>query len=166
MTLSIENEVDVKWDFDYELLAKEIITATLEHFNCPYETDISIFITDNEGIREINLEQREIDAPTDVLSFPMLEFDEPGNLDMLKGLETSDVFNPENLELLLGDIVLSAERIETQAEEYGHSIKREYGFLITHSMLHLLGYDHMESDEAEIMEELQRTILQKIGLNR
>ena len=102
----------------------------------------------------MNLEQRGIDRPTDVLSFPMIEYDAPGDFSVIDE-ETGDAFTPETGELMLGDIVISKEKVLSQAEEYGHSPKREYAFLIAHSMLHLFGYDHMEEEERAEMEAHQ-----------
>ena len=112
----------------------------------------------------MNLEQRGIDRPTDVLSFPMIEYDAPGDFSVIDE-ETGDAFNPETGELMLGDIVISKEKVLSQAEEYGHSPKREYAFLIAHSMLHLFGYDHMEEEERAEMEA-QRAIMEKVGIPR
>ena len=102
----------------------------------------------------MNLEHRGIDRATDVLSFPMLEFDHPGDFSIIDE-ETADVFDPESGELMLGDIVISVDKVLEQAQEYGHSPKREYAFLIAHSMLHLCGYDHMDDEERKVMEEKQ-----------
>ena len=113
----------------------------------------------------MNLEQRGIDRPTDVLSFPMIEYDAPGDFSVIDE-ETGDAFNPETGELMLGDIVISKEKVLSQAEEYGHSPKREYAFLIAHSMLHLFGYDHMEEEERAEMEAHQRAIMEKVWIPR
>ena len=113
----------------------------------------------------MNLEQRGIDRPTDVLSFPMIEYDAPGDFSVIDE-ETGDAFNPETGELMLGDIVISKEKVLSQAEEYGHSPKREYAILIAHSMLHLFGYDHMEEEERAEMEAHQRAIMEKVGIPR
>ena len=110
-------------------------------------------------------QQRGIDRPTDVLSFPMIEYDAPGDFSVIDE-ETGDAFNPETGELMLGDIVISKEKVLSQAEEYGHSPKREYAFLIAHSMLHLFGYDHMEEEERAEMEAHQRAIMEKVGIPR
>ena len=87
----------------------------------------------------------------------MLEYETPGDLNGIE--ESADAFNPETGELMLGDIVISKDRVISQAEEYGHSVRREYAFLIAHSMLHLLGYDHMEETERKLMEDRQRGIM-------
>lgn len=165
MTIHIEKETEVKFDFEEELLIKEVIEAALDYEECPYETEINVILTDNEEIREINKEYREIDAPTDVLSFPMVEFKSPSDFDHVEG-EQEDCFHPDTGELMLGDIIVSVDKVRSQAKEFGHSEKRELGFLIAHSMLHLCGYDHMEEEEREIMEARQRTILDRIKLSR
>ena len=132
---------------------------------CPYECEVSVTLTDNEGIHEINMSERSIDSPTDVLSFPMLDFDSPGDLSYVEKYP-QDYFNPESGELLLGDIVISLEKVASQAEEYGHSQKREIAFLVAHSCLHLFGYDHIDDREREEMEELQNNILNMKGYTR
>lgn len=117
-------------------------------------------ICDDEEIHRINKEQRDIDKPTDVLSFPMLFFDENGDI-------IDSDYDMDGDFVILGDIVISAERAMEQAEEYGHSFKREMAFLTVHSMLHLLGYDHVTSEEDEkVMFQRQEEILSKIGITR
>lgn len=165
MTIHIEKETEVSFDFDEELLIKEVIEAALDYEECPYETEINVVLTNNEEIKVINKEYREIDAPTDVLSFPMVEFDEPSDFNHVEE-EQEDCFHPDSGELMLGDIIVSVDKVISQAKEFGHSEKRELGFLIAHSMLHLCGYDHMEEEEREKMEERQRAILDLIHLTR
>lgn len=121
--------------------------------------EVSILITDNEGIRELNREYREIDSATDVLSFPIIEFDDDGVM-----IEESGDYDGDYL--LLGDIVISLERALSQAEEYGHSLMREVGFLTVHSTLHLMGFDHMEEPYAAMMRDREKQILDKMGLKR
>ena len=105
-----------------------------------------------------------MDRCTDVLSFPMNEFRHP--LDFQQIEQEEDCFHPESGELLLGDIVISKEHVFAQAEEYGHSVKREFAFLIAHSMLHLFGYDHMEEEERLQMERMQEEILERMHITR
>lgn len=160
--------------FDYELACeavipyKDIITnavdVVLDCEDCPYEIEINVVITDNEEIRKTNKEFRGIDRATDVLSFPMLEYETPSDFDWLEDYE--EYFNPETGELLLGDIMISMDKVWEQAKEYGHSVERELAFLSVHSMLHLCGYDHMEEEEKEIMEEKQREIMNILGIHR
>ena len=130
-----------------KMLVREAILATLKYEKIKNACEVSVTFTDNEGIRAINREYRKIDAPTDVLSFPLFESDGEGTQ-------------------MLGDIVLSLEKCRAQAEEFGHSFEREAAFLTVHSMLHLLGYDHEtgEEDEAD-MRARQSAIMDKMGLS-
>lgn len=165
MSLQIEIETDIDLGIDINKEAKSIIDFTIDYLKCPYECEVNLTLTDNEGIHELNREYRDIDRPTDVLSFPMVDYEEPNNLSIAEE-NASDYFNPDTGELMLGDIVISAEKVIEQANEYGHSIRREFCFLIVHSMLHLFGHDHMEEDERIIMEGLQREILDAAGITR
>ena len=165
MSFYLEEETEVKFEFNYRKLAEQIVEFCLDYAKFPYEAEVNLTLTDNAGINAINKEFREIDRPTDVLSFPMLNYETPGDFAFLDE-EDSDDFNPDTGEALLGDIVISVEKVVEQAESYGHSIEREYAFLITHSMLHLFGYDHMEEDEAKVMEAKQREILTEMNILR
>ena len=164
MTCYLENETDTVFSFSAEETAEKVMEAVLESEQCPYEATVNVLLTDNEGIRQYNLQYRDIDRPTDVLSFPMLEYQVPGDFSGFE--EEEDSFNPESGELLLGDIVISKDKVLRQAEEYGHSPKREFAFLIAHSMLHLFGYDHMEEGERLVMEQKKRDILEHVGILR
>lgn len=164
MTIYFETECETDFDFDYEKIAKDVINTAIDHMGFPFEAEVSVTITDDEGIQTINKEFRQIDSPTDVLSFPMIEYKNAGDFSEIE--ENDDLFNPESGEVILGDIVLNVQRIYKQAEEYGHSILREYAFLIAHSMLHLFGFDHMTEAEASVMEQKQREILNILGISR
>lgn len=164
MTISMEEEIEVTFDFDYRKLANEVILYTIEHESFPYEAEINVTLVDNDRIREINKEYRQIDRATDVLSFPLLEYEEAGVFDGLE--EDMDNFNPDTGEILLGDIIISVPKVYEQAEAFGHAVKREFAFLIVHSMLHLFGYDHMTEEEAAFMENKQREILEKLKITR
>ena len=166
MNLVIEKETDDSFDFDYEEAAKSIIDQALDYLNCPYEVQLNLTLTDNEGIHAINKEYRQIDTPTDVLSFPLIDYPEPNVFPESIEDDAEDYFDLDTGELMLGDIIISVEKCKEQAKEYGHSELREYSFLIVHSMLHLFGYDHMEDDERTVMEEKQREILDKAGITR
>ena len=166
MTIDFENESNIDLGLDCYAIAEEVISASLDYMNCPYEAQVNLLITNNEEIHQINLEQRQIDRPTDVLSFPMVEYETPGDFEILEEDEYMDCLEPDSGELMLGDIVISADKVLEQAEEYGHSVKREYAFLITHSMLHLMGYDHMTEEEAKEMERLQEEILNLLHISR
>ncbi len=165
MSFFLEEEVEVDFDFDYRQIAEKIINHCIEREKFPYEAEINLTLTDNEGIHIINKEYRDIDRATDVLSFPMLSYETPGDFSFLMD-ENDDDFNPDTGEAILGDIIISVDKVREQAEEYGHSELREFAFLITHSMLHLFGYDHMEPEEAEVMENKQRQILDELSITR
>ncbi|MBR4733119.1 MAG: rRNA maturation RNase YbeY [Lachnospiraceae bacterium] len=165
MTLYAENETDVTFPFPVEETATKVIEAVLKSEGCPFDATVNLLITDNEGIREYNRQYREIDKETDVLSFPNLDFDAPG--DFSKVTENkADYFDPDSGELILGDVIVSANKVIEQAENYGHDQKREFAFLVAHSMLHLCGYDHMADDERVVMEEKQEAVLQGLGITR
>jgi probable rRNA maturation factor len=165
MTINFDYEVSNQFEFDFEDLAKKVVEACLDYEQCPYEAEVSILITDNEQIKQINEEFRGIDAPTDVLSFPVIDYETPGDFDKLEEA-AAEYFHPESGELLLGDIVISIDRAKSQAEEYGHSLMRELAFLTAHSMFHLFGYDHMEEEERKIMEDKQKSVLDKLQILR
>lgn len=165
MTFYVENETDHKFPFDIEATVKAVACAVLEAEKCPYEVQINVLLTDNGGIRRYNQEYRGIDRDTDVLSFPNLDFEREADFDIAKEKE-ADYFDPDTGELILGDIIISADKVEEQAESYGHSTKREFAFLVAHSMLHLCGYDHMVSEEACVMERKQEEILKGLGITR
>ena len=165
MTITIEEEIKIPFSFDYKELTERVINGALDFIECPYEAEVNVLFTDNTSIQEINKNNRDIDAPTDVLSFPIGEYPVPGNFDTLEE-EQPEVFHPETGELMLGDIVISVERVVSQAEEFGHSEERELGFLLAHSVLHLCGFDHMEEEERLIMEEKQRQIMDTLKIYR
>ena len=165
MTLFYEEEGALKLPFDCQALAREVINGALEYIHCPYEVQVNLLLTMNDEIHEMNRDFRNIDRATDVLSFPMIEYEEPGDFSVIDE-ESAEAFNPESGELMLGDIVISKEKVLSQAEEYGHLPKREYAFLIAHSMLHLFGYDHMVDEERAVMEAKQKEIMEKVGIFR
>lgn len=164
MTLVFEEEGALQLELPCEELASKVIDAALDYVGCPYEVEVSLLLTMNDEIQEMNLEHRQIDRPTDVLSFPMVDYETAGEFSFLEN--SPHYFHPESGELLLGDIVISKEKVLAQAEEYGHSIEREYAFLIAHSMLHLFGYDHMEEEERIVMEAKQKEILEQLQILR
>ena len=146
----------IKISFRMRHLIKKAIKEALKQENFQYVTEISFSFIDNEAIHELNLQYREKDKPTDVLSFPIYEKEE---------LEDGSAFDGHTV--TLGDIIISAEQAKAQSEEYGHSLEREICFLAVHSVLHLLGYDHETSAEDEIyMKQKQEDVLIKIGLPR
>ena len=164
MTLNFEEEGDVQLPLACESLAGRVMLEALDYIGCPYEAEVNLLLTTDEEIWQMNREFRSTDRATDVLSFPMTDFEAPGEFGFLE--ERNDCFHPESGELLLGDIVISKDRVLSQAAEYGHSVFREFAFLITHSVLHLTGYDHMEEDERLVMERMQKEILEKLEILR
>lgn len=147
---------EVKISFKIRRLIKKAITEALLEEKFEYPTEISVSFVNNAKIHELNREYREKDRPTDVLSFPMWEKEELDDGTALDGHAVT-----------LGDIIISAEKAQAQAQEYGHSIEREIAFLSVHSTLHLLGYDHEVSEEDEkYMNQKQEEALIKIGLPR
>lgn len=164
MTVYFEEEGNITLNLPCKELADKVILAALDYVECPYEAEVNLLLTENNEIQEMNRRFRQIDRATDVLSFPMVDYGKPGDFSFLE--EEEEYFNPETGELVLGDIVISKEKVIAQAKEYGHSIEREYAFLIAHSMLHLFGYDHEEEDERYEMEEKQREILKLLKISR
>ena len=165
MTSCVENETKVTFPFDMKTILEQVMETVTEMEKCPYETSVSLLVTDNEGIRQFNRDYRGIDSETDVLSFPNITFDRAGDFSVVES-GAADFFDPDSGELILGDIIISADRVLAQAQEYGHSVMREFAFLTAHSMLHLCGYDHMEKEDAEVMEKKQEDVLNRLGITR
>lgn len=163
--ITYEEEERPDLDFDWEETASKIGEAVLKAEGFPGEAEVSLVLTSEEEIHRVNREFRGIDAPTDVLSFPAIPFCSPSDFQELLNQETA-YKNPDTGNIILGDIMISVPRVFRQADAYGHSVKREFSFLIAHSMLHLLGYDHIESDQAQAMEEKQESILNSLGIYR
>ena len=135
-----------------------------EEMNVPYQ--ISLLFVDNEEIRSINKETRGIDKATDVLSFPMLDYPKDKVFkDVYKNTKFNEIYLDGD-ELVLGDMVLSLERAKEQSLEYNHSFNREVCYLVVHSILHLLGYDHMEDEEKKIMRKREEEILGSLNITR
>ena len=140
-----------------EKLIKEVVSRVLKEEKVLPEVDVYITLTNNEEIHKINKEYRDVDRPTDVLSFPMYERDE------IAGLKND---TDDEIEKILGDIIVSIEKVREQAEEYGHSFERELAYLVTHGMLHLLGYDHMIEEEKAVMRKREEEILETLNITR
>lgn len=165
MTFYVENETAVTFPFDVEEIVEQVAEKVLDTENCPYEVQINVLLTDNKGIHVFNKEYRGIDRETDVLSFPNLNFEKEGEF-QIEEEDEADYFDPDTGELILGDIIISVDKVQEQAESYGHSLKREFAFLVAHSMLHLCGYDHMEEAEAAVMEQKQEAVLSALNITR
>lgn len=140
-----------------EKLIKEVVSRVLEEEKVLPEVDVYITLTNNEEIHKINKEYRDVDRPTDVLSFPMYE------RDGIAGLKND---TDDEIEKILGDIIVSIEKVREQAKEYGHSFERELAYLVTHGMLHLLGYDHMIEEEKAVMRKREEEILETLNITR
>lgn len=164
MTIQIEYETDKELGFDYAAYANSVAQKILEMEKCPYDAQINLVLTDNEEIKRVNTEFRGIPSPTDVLSFPMIPFETPADYSIAEDDES--YFDLDTDELLLGDIMISVDKVFAQAKEYGHSVIREFSFLVAHSMLHLLGYDHMTPVEALVMEAKQSAALEELKITR
>lgn len=165
MTFYVENETSAALPFDAEAVVKLVAEKVLATENCPYEVQINVLLTDNDGIHSFNREYRGIDRETDVLSFPNLDYEKEAEFVIPKERE-ADYFDPDSGELILGDIIISLDKVMEQAKNYGHSMKREFAFLVAHSMLHLCGYDHMEEAEAAVMEKKQEAVLSALHITR
>lgn len=142
----------------YEII-KKVIEEIYNIEKLKFDAYVSVIITDKEEIRQINLDERGIDSPTDVLSFPYLEYDE--NYKLITQLHKED-FDPEYNAVCLGDMVICYDKILEQAKEYGHSEERELSYLVAHSMYHLLGYDHITDDLKKDMREKEESALNEI----
>ena len=155
MTLLIDNRTDFELTDEIKEMLEKVCLKSLQYEEFNEDCEVSLSIVTNDEIHDINKQFRNIDSPTDVLSFPQLTFEEG---------EEADV--NENGEIVLGDIIISIDRAKEQAEEYGHSLKRELAFLSVHSMLHLMGYDHMVPEEEEDVFRRQKEILIEAGIPR
>lgn len=155
MTLLIDNRTNFELTDEIKETLEKVCLKSLQYEEFNEDCEISLSIVTNDEIHDINKQFRNIDSPTDVLSFPQLTFEEG---------EEADV--NENGEIVLGDIIISIDRAKEQAEEYGHSLKRELAFLSVHSMLHLMGYDHMVPEEEKDMFRRQKEILIEAGIPR
>ena len=154
LMIYFENSQD-KLEVTYKLkrLVRFAIEATLAYENYHNSVEVSVTFTDNAGIKKLNKKDRKIDKETDVLSFPLFDF------------EGTDEPPVDEIENMLGDIVVSLEKAQAQADEYGHSFEREVAFLCVHSTLHLLGYDHETSEEDELdMRSRQTAVMEMLGL--
>lgn len=144
-------------DNSYEYIINRVVKEVLKEENIVHDVSVDVILTDNDGIHKINKEHRDVDSATDVLSFPMYEKDE---ISKLKEPKEDDV------EEILGDIVVSIPKAKEQAEEYGHSFERELAYLVCHGMHHLLGYDHIEEEDKKVMREHEERVLTNLQLFR
>lgn len=155
----IEYDTEPIKEINLEEIIKVCAEKSFELENVNFDTEISVTLTDNRGIREINAEYRNIDKETDVLSFPQFNFETPSVFD------EDELFLDEDA-VMLGDIVLSKDKLYEQADEYGHGVRREAAYLTVHSIMHLLGYDHMTTEEKNIMRAHEEAVLSSLGYTR
>ena len=163
--MSHEILIESEWEDTgaYEALLRRVIPAALAAEGVAFPCEVDVLLTDDEGIRDVNREQRGVDRPTDVLSFPMFELS-PGQAPALGEEVEAD---PDTGLVPLGDMVISVERAKAQGEEYGHGSERELAYLAVHSVLHLLGYDHLdEGPEKARMRAREEEILGGLGIVR
>lgn len=165
MSFYLEEECAVPFRFDYAALAERVVSYCQEREGFPYAAQVTLTLVDDAAIHQMNREYRGVDRATDVLSFPMLSYERAGDFSFLEE-ERDDDFDPDTGEALLGDIVISVDHVQEQARRYGHSERREFAFLIVHSMLHLFGYDHIEPEDAAVMEPKQKQILEELQIGR
>lgn len=169
MSIIFENETTEDFGFNAEELVGTVINQCLDYIQCPFESIVEVTLVENAEIHRLNREFRDTDRPTDVLSFPMINYETAGDFSFLEEDDeelTAEYFDFDSGELLLGDIVISVDKVKEQAEEYGHSVRRELAFLVAHSMFHLFGFDHMEEEERIHMEHMQREVLEQLGIER
>lgn len=170
MIISAENEYTGSdfseiFCFDWEKTADAVAEEVLREEACPYDCEADLLLIDAERMREINRDTRGIDRATDVLSFPCCQYTPPAAWQEAENAP-SDNFDPETGKLMLGEIVISVPKVFEQAESYGHSTRREFAFLVAHSMLHLIGYDHMTPEEEAVMFKKQEQVLLHLGITR
>ena len=158
--ITVETDIDELFDEELFAMLREAVEAALESEGVTTPCEVNVLLTDDEGIHQVNLDMRGVDAPTDVLSFPMLELS-PGEH------PTEDDIDPGSDTAPLGDMCISVERAQAQAQEFGHCMAREIGYLAVHSVLHLLGYDHMDDGEQKaLMRAHEEAVMQKLDLTR
>lgn len=158
---------DIKKDSKKEALIEKVIQECfeVEKINAT-SFYICVTLTNPENIKEINKKYRNIDSPTDVLSFPMYEKEE---LDKLIGkniLKYQNIMEEGILQDILGDIIISIEQVEKQAKEYGHSVERELAYMVVHGFYHLRGYDHIKEEDKIKMREKEENVLSRLNINR
>lgn len=161
ITIKIEykNKNIKKIDFSIEEITNKIMNEIIKQHNIIYDIGVFVLLVSNYKIKKINKQFRQIDRSTDVLSFPMFEFDK------IADFKNATSFINNN-ELFIGDTIISVDKCLAQAAKYNHSIKREFSFLITHSFLHLIGYDHIKNNDEKKMISMQNNILSNLGIYR
>jgi len=166
MTLIMQEENVPEFDFDVFATAEATVNKTLSLAGFDLDSEVSLSFVSGEEIRELNKNYRGVDSVTDVLSFPLIDLDPSRAYSEVISLDDYDIVDPDTGEVMLGDIVVCEEKVRSQASEYGHSVKREFAFLVCHSTLHLIGYDHIDEAERSVMEEMQKKIMEELSISR
>ena len=174
--IEFENETEIPSDVEAGYIPDErlmeiasaVCKRALDIHSIDCFCKVSLMVVDGDTIRDYNNSQRGIDSVTDVLSFPNIPFTtaDKGDVSVFEDFNSADYIDPEDNRIILGEIVICYERVISQAKDYGHSYEREFAFLTAHSILHLLGYDHIEDNDRAEMEEKQREILEPLGFKR
>lgn len=151
----VNQQTSYKWDKKWESLIRKAVNQVAKLRKLPANTEVNVVVVDSRYIQELNYLYRGVDQPTDVLSFSMSET-----------REEEPYYDPPETENVLGDIVICIDKVLSQAQEYGHSVEREWAYLTVHGMLHLLGYDHEEEGERTLMRSLEEKIMDSLGLKR
>lgn len=166
--INVFKDKDYDFGFNIDILAKRIAKEVFLVERIKYDTSFNLSIVKSLTIKKINKENRGIDKVTDVLSFPNIDFDKPSNLKQFVSKDAIDVsiIDLNTKTIFLGDVMMCYDKVISQSKEYGHSIKREFAFLLVHSLLHLLGYDHIKKKDEKIMFEKQEKILKSLNIVR
>lgn len=162
MSAYIEREVPIEDEIVQNM--EKVVLGCIAKEGLDDTIDVNIVITDDQEIHKLNLQFRQVDRPTDVLSFPAYELDEPFCSELVHGLETEK--DEETGNIFLGDLIISLDRAKEQSREYGHSLLREMCFLTAHGMFHLLGYDHQNAQEEQVMLKRQNEVLERLSICR
>ncbi len=166
MTLIMPDDNVPEFDFDIFTTAENTVRKTLSIAGFDREAEVSLSFVTKDEIKDLNKTYREVDSVTDVLSFPLIDFGPSRDYEKILSLNETESINPDTGEVMLGDIVVCEEKIVSQAAEYGHSVKREFAFLLCHSTLHLIGFDHIKEDERTEMEAMQKKIMEELSITK
>ena len=166
--INFNENIKVDFEFDIEKVSKKVVKEVLSSEKVDFDVSVNISLVTSKKIKSINKTERGIDKVTDVLSFPNVSFKKPACFKEYISKDYIDVsiVDLNTKTIFLGDVLINKEYVKTKAKEYGHSMKREFAFLLTHSLLHLLGYDHMKKNEENIMFKKQDKILDRLKITR
>ena len=168
LNIDYDKKLDKVFGFDVENISKRVLTEAMLVEKVPFDISINVSIVADKKIKSINISERNIDKVTDVLSFPVVDLKKPATYNVFYKNKKLDIdfLDLDTNTVFMGDIVINKNRVLSQSKLYNHSIKREYAFLLTHSFLHLVGYDHMKKNDEEKMCIEQEKILTKLRISR